>query len=116
MRYAIGAAVIASCALAAVPAKADAPNSVVSLLGPAVGYLLGQSDLCQWNLTAKIETIYSASFKAIGMSPQQQTAAWDLAKARRAGLAGMPAEAQARMKADTCTAAFRARFEQDMKD
>jgi len=103
-------------ALAAVPAKADVPNSVVSLLGPSVGYLLGQSDLCEWGLNDKIEQTYKASFQAIGMSAAQQTAAWDMAKARRAGLAGMPADGKARMKADTCTPAFRARFEQDMKD
>jgi hypothetical protein len=115
MRYAIILTVLSS-ALAAVPARADAPNSVVSLLGPSVGYLLGQSDLCEWGLNDRIEQTYKASFQAIGMSAAQQAAAWEQAKARRAGLAGMPAEGKARMKADTCTPAFRARIEQEIKD
>ena len=46
----------------------------------------------------------------------QQAAAWDASKVRRAGIAGMPAEGQARMKADTCTPEFRARFERDIQD
>ena len=116
MRNAIIAAGLMLSTLAAVPARADAPNSVASQLGPSVGYLLGQSDLCQWNLTDKIESTYKASFQAINMSTAQQTAAWDMAKARRAGLAGMPAEGKARMKADTCTPELRARVEQDLKD
>lgn len=114
MRY-IPVAVILS-ALSTVPATADAPNSIVSLLGPSVGYLLGRSDLCQWDLTGKIEQTYKASFQAIGMSPAQQTAAWEMAKARRAGLSAMPADGKARMKADTCTPAFRARIEEDLKN
>jgi hypothetical protein len=116
MRYAIITVGTILSTLAAVPAKADAPNSVVSLLGPSVGYLLGQSDLCQWDLTDKIEKTYKASFLAIGMSAAQQTAAWDMAKTRRTGLADMPADGKARMKADTCTPAFRARFEKDLTD
>jgi hypothetical protein len=114
MRYLIISVILS--ALAAAPSKADAPNSIVSLLGPSVGYLLGQSDLCEWGLTDKIEQTYKASFQAIGMSAAQQSSAWEQAKARRAGLASMPAEGKARMKADTCTAEFRARFEQDMKN
>lgn len=102
--------------IAAVPARADAPHSIVSVVGPSVGYLLGQSDLCEWGMSDKIESTYKASFQAIGMSAAQQAAAWDQAKARRAGIAGMPAEGKARMKADTCTPAFRARIEQELKD
>ncbi len=84
MRYVIVTVILS--ALAAAPAKADAPNSIVSLLGPAVGYLLGQSDLCEWGLNDKIEQTYKASFQAIGMSAAQQASAWEKAKARRAGL------------------------------
>ncbi len=102
--------------LAAAPAKADAPNSIVSMIGPAVGYLLGQSDLCDWNLSDKIEKTYQKSFTAIGMSPAQQAAAWDAAKIRRSAIGGMPAEGRVRMKADTCTPEFRARFEKDITD
>jgi hypothetical protein len=116
MRHAVIAVGIAFCSLSPIAVKADAPHSIVSLLGPSVGYLLGQSDLCQWGLTQTIEDTYKASFKAIGMSAVQQDAAWEHAKARRAGLNGMAAEAQARMKADTCTPSFRARFEQDLKN
>ena len=55
-----------------------------------------------------------ASFSAIGLSADQQAAAWTQAKARRDGMAGMPAAAQSRMQAGTCTDVFRARFEHDM--
>jgi hypothetical protein len=116
MKNTIITAGIVLCAFAAEPARADAPNSIVSLLGPSVGYLLGQSDLCDWGLSDRIEKTYKASFQAIGMSPLQQSAAWDMAKTRRAGLADMGPEAKARMKADTCTPAFRARFEKDLTD
>ena len=107
---------IVLCAFAIAPARADAPNSIVSLLGPSVGYLLGQSDLCEWGLSDRIEKTYKASFQAIGMSPLQQSSAWDMAKARRANLAEMSIEGKTRMKADTCTPTFRARFEKDLTD
>ena len=116
MKNTIITASIVLCAFAAEPAKADAPNSIVSALGPSVGYLLGQSDLCEWGLSDRIEKTYKASFQAIGMSPLQQSSAWDMAKVRRAGLADMGPEGRARMKADTCTPAFRARFEKDLTD
>jgi hypothetical protein len=61
--------------LAATPAEA-APNSVAVLLGPSVGYPLAQSDLCQWDISAKIRKTYEAIFKAIGMTDAQQAAAW----------------------------------------
>jgi hypothetical protein len=116
VRHALAAiaAVVTLHAIAPAPARADAPKPIVSVLGPAVGYLLGQSDLCGWNLTDKIETTYKAGFNAIGLSADQQASVWTQAKARRDGMAGMPPAAQSRMKAETCTDAFRARFEQDM--
>ena len=116
MKNTIITASIVLCAFAAEPAKADAPNSIVSALGPSVGYLLGQSDLCEWGLSDRIEKTYKASFQAIGLSPVQQSSAWDMAKVRRAGLAGMPAEGKARMKGETCTPEFRARFEKGLTD
>ncbi len=116
MRFATISVGVLFAALAAVPAGAEVPNSITSLLGPSVGYLLGQSDLCQWDLTDRIEKTYKASFQAIGMTPAQQTAAWAQAKARRNGLNGMPAAAKERMKADTCTPEFRARIEQNLRD
>ena len=30
------------------------PNSIVALLGPSIGYMLSQSDLCQWGLADRI--------------------------------------------------------------
>jgi hypothetical protein len=116
MRFVITAAAVLLSALAAVPAEAEPPNSITSLLGPSVGYLLGQSDLCQWGLTEKIEKTYKASFQAIGMTAAQQAAAWKQAKARHNGLAAMSTKAKERMKADTCTPAFRARIERDLAD
>jgi hypothetical protein len=97
-------------------AEAAVPKSIAVLLGPSVGYLLSQSDLCGWGLNAKIEQTYQQSFKAIGMTQEQQTAAWDQAKARQLELGKIPAEAKARMKADTCTAESRAHVERNLSD
>jgi hypothetical protein len=67
-------------------------------------------------MTAKIQTTYQHAFKTLGMTDAQQAAAWDQAKARQADLAKLPAEAKARMKADTCTPAAKARLEHDLAD
>ena len=109
-------AVAVLLALVAIPSRAEVPNSVAALLGPGVGYLLSQSDLCQWDLTAKIEKTYQDGFKAIGMTAAQQASAWSQAAASRKDLADLPAEAKTRMKADTCTPASRARVEKDITD
>jgi hypothetical protein len=101
--------------LAATPTKA-APNSVAVLLGPSIGYLLAQSDLCQWDISAKIRKTYDASFKAIGMTDAQQAAAWAQAAERQKVLAGLNNAAKAKMKADTCTPAKRQKVEQDLTD
>jgi hypothetical protein len=60
---------------------AAAPNPVVALLGPAVGYLLSQSDLCEWGLTEKITRTFKSGFGAIGMTAAQQATAWKQAAA-----------------------------------
>jgi hypothetical protein len=39
-----------------------------------------------------------------------------MANERRAGVADMPAEGKARLKAGLCTSEFRMRFEQNLKD
>ena len=101
--------------LAATPTEA-APNSVAVLLGPSVGYLLSQSDLCQWDISAKIRKTYEASFKAIGMTDAQQAAAWAQAVDRQKALANLPDATKAKMKADTCTAEQRDRVEHDLTD
>jgi len=98
-------------ALAAAPADAKVPNSVIALLGPSVGYLLSQSDLCEWSLTERIQATYKKGFKQIGMTPAQQATVWEDAKTHQTELANIPAEAKARMKADTCTSASRTRVE-----
>jgi hypothetical protein len=103
-------------ALVVSPSRAEVPNSVTALLGPAVGYLLAQSDLCQWDLAAKIEKTYQDGFKTMGMTAAQQASAWSQAAARRKDLADLPAEAKTRMKTETCTPAFRARVEKDIAD
>ena len=41
-----GLTVSAACAVV--------PNSIASLLGPSIGYLMAQSDLCGWNLNDRI--------------------------------------------------------------
>lgn len=100
--------------LAAMPSRAEVPNPVAALLGPSVGYLLAQSDLCEWGLTAKIEKTYRDGFKTIGMTAEQQTTVWSQAAAHRKTLAELPAEAKTRMKAETCTSASRAQFEKNL--
>jgi hypothetical protein len=101
--------------LAATPAEA-APNSVAVLLGPSVGYLLAQSDLCQWDISAKIRKTYEASFKAIGVTGAQQAAAWRQARDRQKALANLTAATKAKMKTDTCTPVKRQQVEQDLTD
>ncbi|HEY5329327.1 MAG TPA: hypothetical protein VIJ79_05545 [Acidobacteriaceae bacterium] len=103
-------------ALSATTSHAEVPNSIAKLLGPAVGYLLSQSDLCQWGLTGDIEKTYRNGFKTMGMTAAQQASTWSQAVARRKALADLPASAKARMKADTCTPALRARVEGDLAD
>lgn len=116
MRFAAIAAAALFPALAATSARAEVPNSVAALLGPGVGYLLAQSDLCQWGLADKIEQTYRDSFKTIGLTAAQQTGVWAQAEARRKAMAGLPAEAKTRMKADTCTPASRTRVDNDLAD
>jgi hypothetical protein len=101
--------------LAATPTEA-APNSVAVLLGPSIGYLLAQSDLCQWDISAKIRATYEASFKAIGMTDAQQAAAWGQAADRQKALSGLNDGTKAKMKADTCTPASREQVEHDLTD
>ncbi|MEJ0020515.1 MAG: hypothetical protein WDN25_28990 [Acetobacteraceae bacterium] len=100
--------------LAATPASAEAPRSVVALLGPSLGHLLAQSDLCGWNLQPKIETTYKASFHKIGLTAAQQTAVWDQAKLRRQGMLSAPDDAKARMKAEMCSPAIRTQIDHDL--
>jgi hypothetical protein len=103
------------CTLAAaVPSRAEVPNSVTALLGPAVGYLLAQSDLCEWGLTAKIEKTYKDAFRTMGMTEEQQANIWLQTTARHQVLTGLPAEARTRMKAETCTPESRARVEKNL--
>src|SRR6186713_2952010 len=102
MRFATIAVVTLLPALAATPAGAAVPNSITALLGPTLGYLLAQSDLCQWDLSGKIEATYRHGFQTIGMTAAQQATVWAQAATRRKDLADLPAEAKTRMKADTC--------------
>ena len=115
MRFAVIALAGLLPVLAATPTKA-APNSVAVLLGPSIGYLLAQSDLCQWDISAKMRKTYDASFKAIGMTDAQQAAAWAQAAERQKVLAGLNNAAKAKMKTDTCTPAKRQKVEQDLTD
>jgi hypothetical protein len=95
---------------------AAVPNPVVPLLGRSVGYLLSQSELCQWGLTEKIKQTYQDAFKAIGMTAPQQATAWEQAMATQKRMVDIPNDAKARMKADTCTPASRADVERDLTD
>ena len=97
-------------------ADAAVPNAIAALIGPSVGYLMGQSDLCGWDLNDKIRATYQKDFAQIGMTEAQQTAAWEQAKARQAKLMSLPDKAKDGMKAGICTAAARAELEQRLAD
>jgi hypothetical protein len=102
--------------IAATAARAAVPNPIVALLGPSVGYLMSQSELCQWGLTEKIKQTYQEGFRSIGMTAVQQATAWDEAVATQKRLANISDDAKAHMKADTCTSASRTRVERDLTD
>jgi hypothetical protein len=95
---------------------AAAPNSIVALLGPSIGYRLAQSDLCGWSLSDKIHAAYQSGFQQIGMTETQQAAAWAEAKTRQTKLTTLPEEAKARMKADICTPDMRAQVEHELAE
>jgi hypothetical protein len=97
-------------------ASAAVPNSIASLLGPSIGYLMGQSDLCEWNLNDRIRATYQKDFAQIGMTDGQQAAAWQQAQARETKLTSLPPKAKDGMKAGICTSAARAEFEQQLAD
>jgi hypothetical protein len=96
------------------PVDAAAPDSITSLLGPSVGYLLAQSDLCGWSLNDRIRAVYDKGFQEIGMTEAQQTAVWAEAKARETKLTTLPEKAIAGMKADICTSDMRAQLERQL--
>lgn len=100
--------------LAAAPATAASdkvPNAIVALMGPTVGYLMAQSDLCGWNLTDKMTKVYTEGFKTIGLTAEQEAGVWKVVRERRAALGHLPVAAKDHIKAETCTAENRARVE-----
>ncbi len=97
-------------------AGAAVPNSIASLLGPSIGYLQAQSELCGWNLNDRIRATYQKDFAQIGMTDAQQSATWQQAQARKAKLTGLPEKAKDGMKAGICTSAARAEIEQLLAD
>lgn len=97
-------------------AGAAVPNSIASLLGPSIGYLLAQSDLCGWSLNDRIRTTYQKDFAQIGMTDAQQGMVWKQAQARETKLTSLPPKAKAGMKAGICTSAARAEVEQQLAD
>lgn len=103
-------------AFVATQAAADAPRSVVALLGPSLGHLMAQNDICGWNLGARIEATYKAGFTRIGLTAEQQAGVWDRARWAQKGMLSSPDAAKARMKAEMCTPEIRARIEQDLAD
>ncbi len=103
-------------ALAVARADAAVPNSITVLLGPAIGYLLGQSDLCGWNLNDRIRTTYQNDLQQLGMTETQKATVWSDAKARETKLNALPAQAKAGMKAGVCTSAMRAEIERELAE
>ena len=102
--------------LAVSAAGAAVPNSIVSLLGPSIGYLQAQSELCGWNLNDRIRATYQKDFAQIGMTDAQQSAAWQQAQARETKLTSLPPKAKDGMKAGICTPAARAELERQLAD
>lgn len=104
-------------AFAATPgARAAVPDRITTLLGPSVGYLLSQDELCRWSMGERIRKAYDESFVALGMTQAQRSQAWNQATATQQRLAAVPAEARDRMRADTCTSAARERVEGELRD
>jgi hypothetical protein len=97
-------------------AGAAVPNSITSLLGPSIGYLMGQSDLCGWNLNDRIRATFKKDLAQIGMTDAQLAAVWRQAEARETKLTGLPPKAKDGMKAGICTSAARAELEQQLSD
>jgi hypothetical protein len=114
MRFAAIAVVTLLSSIVVMPARAEVPTAITAVLGPGVGYLLAQSDLCKWGLAQKIEKTYRDDFVTIGMTAAQQTTTWEMVAARRKALANLPAKAKDGMKAGTCTQVSRARVESDL--
>jgi hypothetical protein len=95
-------------------ADAAVPDSITALLGPSLGYLLAQSDLCGWKLNDRIDATYQSDFPKIGMTKAQQEAVRQAAKAREAKRTALPDKATAGMKAGICTSDMRAQVEHDL--
>src|SRR4051794_35811049 len=104
-------AVVVIVSLTASAVEAAVPKSIAVLLGPSVGYLLSQSDLCEWGLNAKIEKTYSQAFRSVGMTQAQRRAAWEQAQEKQREPPKLPPEAKPRMKTDPCRPDSRARLE-----
>jgi hypothetical protein len=116
MRFLSPAAGALLAGLTVSAAGAAVPNSIAALLGPSVGYLMGQSDLCAWDLNDRIRATYQKDFAQIGMTEAQQSGAWEQAEARETKLMSLPEKAKDGMKAGICTSAARAELEQRLAD
>lgn len=110
LKFFTGAAVSLLSMLSLAPAEAAVPPPVIALLGPGIGYMLNQSDLCQWNMSALIKTTYQNAFSQMGLTEAEQATVWQDAAARQKALANLPADAKSGMKWGTCTEASRARL------
>ena len=97
-------------------AGAAVPNSIASLLGPSIGYLHAQSELCGWNLNDRIRATYQKDFAQIGMTDAERSAAWQQAQARETNLTSLPPKAKDGMKAGIRTPAARAELERQLAD
>ena len=111
--FAVGA-VLAGLSVSA--ARAEAPNAIAALLGPSVGFMMAQSEICGWDLKDKIHAAYQKGFAKIGMTDAQESAAWEQAAAREAKLMSLPEKAKDSMKGAVCTSAARADLEKEIAD
>ena len=109
---------VALASLLATSADGEQRNVLNSIFAvyqrTSIGYMLSQSDLCQWGLADRIQKTYQDDFKAIGMTAAQQTTAWEQAAATQKRMTTLPEDAKDRMKVDTCAASARQRVEHDL--
>jgi len=108
--------ILAAVASFVLPAQSMAatPDSIVALLGPSLGGLLAQSDLCGWKIADKIDATYQRSFKQIDMTDTQVTAVWAKAHSRQAEMAKIPSAGKARMKREMCTTESRQQVDHNL--
>ncbi len=100
------------------PAYADSvPPELIMALAPGIGGTFAVSDVCGWNLPAKVTENFNKQLTQAGMTPQQQAALWDKVQAaRKSAAAGMTDAMRAKLKQEGCAAAEREKLEKQFSE